>query len=116
MTVASLAPVDLSQAELAYLSACDTAITSAAALIDEAIHLTTAFQLAGFPHVIGTLWEINDELATTVADTFYATLRSSSSSLGTAQAASALHHVVRAIRDDLPRTPSLWAAYIHAGA
>jgi tetratricopeptide (TPR) repeat protein len=115
LTVASLAPVDLGQAELAYLSACDTALTSTAGLIDEAIHLTTAFQLAGFPHVIGTLWEINDELAVTIADTFYTDLRTSPSTLETGQAARALHKAVRAARDQLPRTPSLWAAYLHAG-
>ena len=32
-------------------------------LLDEAIHLASAFQLVGFPHVIGTLWEINDAIA-----------------------------------------------------
>ena len=72
-------------AQLAYLSACDTAITSTAGLIDEAIHLTTAFQLAGFPHVIGTLWEINDELAVTIADAFYTTLRTSTDTVDTSQ-------------------------------
>ena len=115
LTVASLAPVDLGQAQLAYLSACETALTSTAGLIDEAIHLTTAFQLAGFPHVIGTLWEINDELAVTIARAFYTDLRTSPHVLDTGQAARALHNAVRAARDKLPRTPSLWAAYIHAG-
>ena len=114
--VASLALVDLGRAELAYLSACDTALISTSELIDEAIHLTTAFQLAGFPHVIGTLWEINDQLSVTIADTFYATLRTSQGSVDTSQAARALHHVVRSVRDELPHTPSLWAAYIHAGS
>lgn len=116
LTVASLAPVDLGQAELAYLSACDTALADTGGLIDEAIHLTTAFQLAGFPHVIGTLWEINDQLAVTIADKFYTALRTSQVAMDTSQAARALHHAVRSARDELPRTPSLWAAYIHAGA
>jgi tetratricopeptide (TPR) repeat protein len=115
LTVASLAPVDLGQAELAYLSACDTALTSTADLIDEAIHLTTAFQLAGFPHVIGTLWEINDALAVDIATSFYRELRTSPHTVDTSQAARALHRAVRAARDELPRVPSLWAAYIHAG-
>ena len=116
LTVASLAPVDLGQAQLAYLSACQTALTTTVGLIDEAIHLTTAFQLAGFPHVIGTLWEINDGLAVTIARSFYTNLRTGPHVLDTSQAAPALHAAVRAARDDLPRTPSLWAAYIHAGA
>jgi hypothetical protein len=115
-TVASLAPVNLGEAQLAYLSACRTAFTGVAGLIDEAIHLTSAFQLAGFPHVIGTLWEIDDALAVEVADTFYTGLRTSDGTLHTSRAAYALHRAVRAARDKLPATPSLWAAYLHAGA
>jgi CHAT domain len=63
LTVAGLAPVNLSHADLAYLSACQTAINSAARLIDEAIHLSAAFQLAGFRQVIGTPWEVEDEIS-----------------------------------------------------
>ena len=60
LTVTRLAPVNLQRARLAYLSACGTAFTVKGALLDEAIHLTSACQLAGFPHVVGTLWDIND--------------------------------------------------------
>ena len=63
LTVAALAPLALDHAHLAYLSACSTARATDTRLLDEAIHLATAFQLAGFPHVIGTLWEINDAIA-----------------------------------------------------
>ncbi|MDQ3990295.1 MAG: CHAT domain-containing protein, partial [Actinomycetota bacterium] len=74
LTVASLAPIRLDQARLAYLSACRTAFNPSTDLADEAIHLTTAFQLAGYPHVVGTFWEIDDALAVRIADTFYAAL------------------------------------------
>ncbi|MEV5750751.1 CHAT domain-containing protein [Actinoallomurus sp. NPDC052308] len=116
LNVASLASVVLDHAQLAYLSACSTALTAEVTLLDEAIHLTSAFQLAGFPHVIGTLWQINDALAVTVADAFYTALRTSDGTLDTARSAHALHHAVRAARDAFPATPSLWAAYLHAGA
>ncbi|MCX5238980.1 tetratricopeptide repeat protein [Streptomyces prunicolor] len=124
LTVASLAPVLLDQAQMAYLSACRTAAIDAVELLDEAIHLTSAFQLAGFPHVIGTLWEIDDQIAVSVADVFYTQLKSAPHTLDTSRAAHALHHAIRAVRDGhgLPgdlnriRTPSLWAAYLHAGA
>jgi tetratricopeptide (TPR) repeat protein len=115
-TVASLSAIKLGRAELAYLSACRTAFASTTDLLDEAIHLTSAFQLAGFRHVIGTLWEIDDAVAVTIADTFYSGLRSSRGTLDTSRAACALHQAVRAIRDDIPATPSHWAAYLHAGA
>ncbi|WP_371551398.1 CHAT domain-containing protein [Streptomyces sp. NBC_00554] len=124
LTVASLAPVRLDQVQLAYLSACRTAALDTAELIDEAIHLTSAFQLAGFPHVIGTLWEIDDRIAVTVADAFYSHLRTPAGTIDTSRAAWALHQAVRSVRDgdDLPgrldrtRIPFLWAAYLHAGA
>ncbi|WP_435601172.1 CHAT domain-containing protein [Streptomyces sp. C10-9-1] len=124
LTVASLAPVALDQARLAYLSACRTAASVTAGLLDEAIHLTSAFQLAGFPHVIGTLWEINDDIAFTIADLFYTALQTDSADLDPDQAARALHRAVRKVRDghglpapfDRRRTPLLWAAHLHAGA
>jgi hypothetical protein len=116
LTVASLAPIRLDQARLAYLSACRTAFNPSTNLIDEAIHLTTAFQLAGYPHVVGTLWEIDDALAVDVAGTFYTALTTSDHTIDVRGAARALHNAVRAIRDERPGTPSLWAAYLHAGA
>ncbi|MFB6842116.1 CHAT domain-containing protein [Streptomyces sp. NPDC056361] len=124
LTVASLAPVLLDHAELAYLSACRTAAIDTADLVDEAIHLTSAFQLAGFPHVVGTLWEVVDQTAVTMADAFYTRLRTPGGTIDTSRAAWALNQAVRDLRDghDLPgkldRTtvPFLWAAYLHAGA
>ncbi|OEJ21651.1 hypothetical protein AS594_39740 [Streptomyces agglomeratus] len=123
LTVASLAPVALDQAKLAYLSACRTAAIDTAELFDEAIHLTSAFQLAGFPHVIGTLWEIDDQIAVTIADLFYAGLQSDATELDPDRAAHALHHALRRVRDghglpagfDRTRAPLLWAAHLHAG-
>ncbi|WP_205718515.1 CHAT domain-containing protein [Actinomadura sp. WMMA1423] len=114
-TVAALAPLALDHAHLAYLSACSTAFTADTRLLDEAIHLASAFQLAGFPHVIGTLWPIDDALAVTIADTFYTTLTGRDGALNTSRAAHALHHAIRTARATFPMTPSLWAAHIHAG-
>ncbi|MEU2587330.1 CHAT domain-containing tetratricopeptide repeat protein [Streptomyces avermitilis] len=114
LTVASLAPIMLDQARLAYLSACRTAAIDVPELLDEAIHLTSAFQLAGFSHVIGTMWEINDRTAVTIAELFYANLQTASG-LDPGRAAHALHKAVRQVRDGLPAKPWLWAAYLHAG-
>jgi hypothetical protein len=118
LTVASLAEVRMDSAQLAYLSACRTAFMGSVELIDEAIHLTSAFQLAGFPHVIGTLWEINDEVASKMAADFYAELGGATEQHGrldTDAAARALHHTVRKVRDRYPNSPYLWAAHLHAG-
>jgi tetratricopeptide (TPR) repeat protein len=123
LTVASLASVSLDRAQLAYLSACSTATTYSSGLFDESIHLASAFQLAGYPHVISTMWEINDQFAVIVADGFYAHLRDKGGALRVCRAAYALHRAVRAARErtnrpgysDAARSPLLWAAYIHVG-
>lgn len=115
LTVADLMATRLDHARLAYLSACRTAVTAATDLLDEAIHLVTAFQLAGYPHVAGTLWEINDPIAADIAEAFYAHLTANGRP-DPSRSAFALHQAVRAARDRLPLTPSLWAAHIHAGA
>ena len=112
LTVASLASVRLNRAQLAYLSACETARSSDAALADESIHLASAFQLAGFPHVVGTLWPVDDQTATRTAGLFYAAYVR----LGPSRADAALHEAVRTLRADLLSAPSLWAAHVHAGA
>ncbi|WP_189719163.1 CHAT domain-containing protein, partial [Streptomyces chryseus] len=116
LTVASLAPLDLSHARLAYLSACSTAVAWNERLLDEAVNLASGFHLAGFPHVIGTLWTINDKVAVDIADAFYAHLATPDGTLQPDRAAHALHKAIRAQRDRLPRTPSLWGAHLHVGA
>jgi hypothetical protein len=116
LTVAALASITLNQAQLAYLSACGTARATRPRLLDESIHLASAFQLAGFPNVIGTLWEIDDNLAVQIAVDFYAAITRSDGTVSAASSAHALHSVIRGLRDQLPGAPYFWASYIHAGA
>ncbi|MFF8771926.1 CHAT domain-containing protein [Kitasatospora sp. NPDC015120] len=100
-------------ARLAFLTACGTA-RSSERLSDEAIHITGAFLLAGFPEVVGTLWEIDGEHAEQVTRAFYR--RVTAGDGGPSASALALHHTVRELRRRLPGRPQLWAAYVHAGA
>ena len=120
LTVAALAPLHLERTRLAYLSACETGLTTNPRLMNEAVHLASAFQLAGYPHVIGTLWSVNDAAAAEMADDFYASLIAVGVGRDgvpdTANAPFALHRAVRAARSRYPALPSLWAAHIHAGA
>ncbi|KAF3924663.1 hypothetical protein AA313_de0204774 [Arthrobotrys entomopaga] len=60
---------------LAYLSACSTSNTGVEALQDEAIHLVTACQLAGFQHVVGSLWEVSDRYSVDTAEGIYRIIR-----------------------------------------
>lgn len=59
------------QARLAYLSACYAGISKDMFLLDEAMHMSGASQLAGFPVVIGTLWKVLDQYAPIVAYDVY---------------------------------------------
>lgn len=101
-----------SDAELAFLSACSTAETTVD-MIDEAHHLAAALQVAGFRHVVGTLWGANDRTGVRVSREFYDRLGQLSP--GSADAApEALHHAVRAVRED-GDSAFLWAPFVHYG-
>ncbi|KAM0246127.1 hypothetical protein ACHAP5_004909 [Fusarium lateritium] len=73
LTIRSLLELNLQKEGpfLAYLSACGTGQIKSQKLFDEGIHLISACQLAGFRHVIGTLWEVNDESCVDMAAIIY---------------------------------------------
>ncbi|MCK9900140.1 CHAT domain-containing protein [Frankia sp. Cpl3] len=109
LTTVDIARLRLDHAELAFLSACETACPGNQ-LPDEAIHLASAFQLAGYRHVIATLWPIADKGAVAVAESIYASLASDGDVAG------AVHTATRALRDFWPGYPSMWASHVHSGA
>ena len=82
---------------LAYLSACSTGANKGEGLSDEAIHLVSAFQLAGFRHVVGTLWEVSDWHCVEVAEMLYETLRDEGMTDGAVSYG--LHRAMRKLRD-----------------
>ncbi|KAF5857855.1 hypothetical protein ETB97_005199 [Aspergillus alliaceus] len=120
LTVRELAGVRHSLAQIAYLSACSTAENSSLDLANEVIHIASAFQLLGFPHVIGTLWEADNQCATEVAGAFYRNLiqqlRESGSDVSHDVVAFALHHATRKLRQKKPGNVIGWAPFIHIGA
>ncbi|KAK6514397.1 hypothetical protein TWF506_008792 [Arthrobotrys conoides] len=119
LTIDDLAKVRHPRAWLAYLSACSTAKISADRLVDETIHIANAFQLAGFPHVVGTLWEADNECAMMVSKTFYENLLGSASdgprhnNIGRA-----LHQAIRRLMQDnwFKDDYLAWVPFIHVGA
>jgi CHAT domain-containing protein len=112
LTVAEIGRLQLPSMELAYLSACRTAITDPQ-LPDEAIHLTGAFQLAGYARVIGTLWPVSDQVAVAMAKAIYADLTGDGTGpVQPERAARAVHRAALRLRT---RYPHAWAAYLHAG-
>ncbi len=116
LTVTALMRLHLADADLAYLSACSTTDTSPA-LTDEAVHLTAAVHLAGYRHVIGTLWPINDTAAARIATDVYTHLTNGGTQPArTEDSAHALAEATRALRDDYSGLPTRWAAHLHLGA
>lgn len=120
---------------LAYLSACSTGNNQVSKLLDEGIHLMGAFQLAGFQHVIGSLWEVSDAKSADVAKYVYKCLLDANMSYDSVS--HGLHMAIRTLRDstnstgrtrnarlidddeELPESsitdPLLWAPYVHMG-
>ena len=77
LTVSTLLEMNLREGSpfLAYLSACGTGQVKDDKSVDESIHLISACQLAGFRHVIGTLWEVNDESCVDMSRITYEEIR-----------------------------------------
>ncbi|WDV52811.1 CHAT domain-containing protein [Streptomyces coeruleorubidus] len=108
LTVLDMARTRPAGAELAYVSACRTAASSVL-LMDEAQHLAAGLQMAGFRHVVGTLWAVGDRSAAVTAGRFYDVLRDGGSPAAATAAA------VERLRLDHPLEPSVWAGYVHFG-
>ncbi|KAH9210923.1 hypothetical protein DL95DRAFT_307074 [Leptodontidium sp. 2 PMI_412] len=89
------------------------------------IHLTGAFQMAGFPQTIGTLWQVDDERSGVVSQVVWDTMLNPDGTVHFDKAAEGLHHAVRALRDQtrriegmekkFPDQPMVWAPFIHMG-
>ncbi|KAF4856854.1 hypothetical protein CGCSCA4_v000146 [Colletotrichum siamense] len=107
LTTASLIEKNLASSPpfLAYLSACKTSENSNQDLVDENIHLTSAFQLSGFRHVVGTLWEVDDELSSEMARLTYEFLITKG--ISDASVSGGLHFATKKLRD-------IWAASVIA--
>lgn len=102
---------------LAYLSACSTAEMQTRTLADEALHLTSAFQMVGFAHVIGSLRPADDQICVQVARLFYSFLADAKDSMRlNGSVPEALNYAVRQIAKEHPDRPGLWAPFIHLGA
>jgi tetratricopeptide (TPR) repeat protein len=117
LMIQQITGMNLADASLAYLSACDT-YRGGSAVPDEGITLAAALQLAGYQHVIATLWQIG-VITSDVTRHFYSELAKNAG--GTArinadEAARALRAAISSLREESPGIPPmLWASYIHTG-
>jgi hypothetical protein len=111
-----VARIHMEHAQLAYLSACDTARHGVKELLDENIHIAGSFQLAGYPRTVASLWKISDTQAVDVARNYYTTwINKYSGDLK--QSARALHEALLVVKQNPGQRdhPLNWAAYAHYG-
>ncbi|RPB28990.1 hypothetical protein L211DRAFT_845020 [Terfezia boudieri ATCC MYA-4762] len=110
LQVNDIAALKLPAARLAYLSACSTAQSASSKLIDEVTHIVSAFHIAGFTHVIGTLWQSDDQACQKMALDFY-------SELGKEDDVAASYRIaIMKLMQQKPLQPLYWAPFIHFGA
>jgi CHAT domain-containing protein len=118
LSVEDITGLNLQNAAFVYLSACSAADSQVESLLDEGIHLAGAFQLAGYPSVVGTLWHISDEHSAKVAVDVYCKLCKKSSRINPDDVARALHLAVRKLRSEMEgksENSLFWSPYVHMG-
>jgi CHAT domain len=120
-------------ARIAFLSACSTAEVKARGLGDEGLHLASAFQVAGFAGVVGSLWTVDDEVCVALAEGFYKRLLGGEEGgkgsgkegvkgkmeegLGNGgRVAEALRYAVMRLKARYPESPFAWTPFVHFGA
>ncbi|KAG5804799.1 hypothetical protein H9Q74_002634 [Fusarium xylarioides] len=99
LTVLDLLDINLQSRSpfLAYLSACGTGRIENNHLADEGIHLINGFHTAGFRHVIGTLWEVKDEICVDMARIAYEGMMQNG--MTDEEVSHGLHQASRELRD-----------------
>ncbi len=107
LTVEEVYGLDLGQASLVVLSACETNIGQLTAG-DELVGLTRAFFYAGAPTVVSSLWSVDDQATAALMERFYTHLRAG------VPKAEALRRAQMEIRQEYP-SPYYWAAFTLSG-
>ena len=127
LTVSDVIDLNLEHGQFAFLSACQSAGNPNLDLLDESIHLTAAFQVAGFSHVVGSLWKVRDSHAPTIVEAVVDSMtRNGNGEISFDKVAAELRKKMRILRDmtrripdvpgEFPPNPLIWAPYIHMGA
>jgi CHAT domain-containing protein len=114
-----LMSLSLDNAELAFLSACQTAAGDEK-LPEEAVHLAAGMLVVGYPSVIATMWSIGDKDASIVADKVYESLLGCHDELvtrnSTHSAAYALHAAVKNLQKEVGEMNFVkWVPFVHYG-
>jgi hypothetical protein len=110
LTIRDIIRRNLPRGDLAYLSACSTA-NAGVAMSDQAMHLASAFHVAGYRAAIGTLWPIEDSVAVFMARAIYRAVARA----GLSAAGPALRQACIDVHKRYPDRSSVWAGYVYYG-
>jgi CHAT domain-containing protein len=115
LTVSEVYGLDLRQADLVVLSACETQLGEEGLKTelgvtagDEVVGLTRAFFFAGTPTVVASLWKVDDEATGELMERFYTHLKAGVSK------AEALRQAQLETMAEYP-DPYSWAAFVMSG-
>ncbi|KAI0083205.1 CHAT domain-containing protein [Irpex rosettiformis] len=118
LTLAELMSHHLPNADLAVLSACQTA-TGDERLSEEAVHLAAGMLNIGYKSVVGTMWSISDYVAPEVMRVFYTVMAEQVKAGGELQPAYALHEATKVLRGSSGRGGVndflRWVPFVHFG-
>ena len=112
LTLSKLMHTRLPNAQLAFLSACETAMGDDDHP-NEAVHLAAGMLAAGFKSVVATMWTIPDSAAPIIADQVYARLLKDGK-MESDKVAEALHYAIQHLRAKTTNFMS-WLPFIHMG-
>lgn len=114
LSVQTLSEAQFQRCQLVYLSACETTVNQDAQLLDERIHNSGGFQIAGVPNTISTWWAVLDDECVDVAKAFYQGLLSADMDIDVRRCAKSLRAAMLQLRNT-GKSPLIWAAYSHSG-
>ncbi|MEM7034635.1 MAG: CHAT domain-containing protein, partial [Chloroflexota bacterium] len=109
LTVGEVYGLDLTQANLVVLSACQTQLGDLSAG-DDVIGLTRAFFFAGSPTVVASLWNVNDEATGMLMVRFYQYLDN-----GLSKAAALRQAQLDMLKQPQLAEPFFWSAFVMSG-
>jgi CHAT domain-containing protein len=78
--------------------------------------MASAFQLAGYRHVVAAQWPVADDFVLAVATAFYERFDPSRATSTGADPALALHAALCQVRAEHPGREEQWGAFVHFGA
>ncbi|VDB91661.1 unnamed protein product [Peniophora sp. CBMAI 1063] len=110
---------DFDNAELAFLSACETAVGDLK-IPEQSAHLAAGMLAAGFKGVVATMWSIRDQDAPLIVEAYYQKLLelrgNNTVPKGETGAAYALHEAVKRLREKVGENHfERWVSFVHFG-